>query len=58
MVVISPMVQLQTNSASEDTRNLSSKLTQVTHDYPLREMSAWTDEVLNHTKKLNCIKRL
>ena len=54
MVVNSPVVWLQTNSASGDVRNVSSKQMQVMQDYPLRERSAWTDEVLYHKqKKLN-----
>lgn len=57
MVVNSPMVWLQTNSASGDIRNVSLKLMQVMQDYPLRERSAWTDEVLHHKQnKLNACK--
>ena len=57
MVVNSPVVWLQTNSASGDIRNVSSKLMQVMQDYPLRERSTWTDEVLYHKQqKLNACK--
>lgn len=57
MVVNSPMVWLQTNSASGVIRNVSSKQMQVMQDYPLRERSAWTDEVLYYKqKKLNASK--
>lgn len=57
MLVNSPVVWLQTNSATGDIRNVSSKLMQVMRDYPLRERSAGTDEVLYHKqKKLNTFK--